>query len=107
MRATDEKKLTSNTHNKTNNKTTNKKTIKVWKGYLQSENKFVALKKINILQKETRAQLLNDVKALCDAPGAPGLIAFFGAYHVPDSGQVCLVLEYMDGGSLADVLKKV
>ena len=26
---------------------------------------------------------------------------------MPDSGQVCLVLEYMDGGSLADVLKKV
>ena len=39
----------------------------------------MALKKINILQRETRAQLLNDVKALCDAPGAPGLIAFHGA----------------------------
>jgi hypothetical protein len=32
--------------------------------------------------------MMNDVKALCDAPNVPGLINFYGAYHVPDSGQV-------------------
>jgi hypothetical protein len=37
---------------------------------------------------ETRQQMMNDVKALCDAPNVPGLINFYGAYHVPDSGQV-------------------
>lgn len=37
---------------------------------------------------ETRSQMMNDVKALCDAPNVPGLIEFHGAYHVPDSGQV-------------------
>jgi len=31
--------------------------------------------------------MMNDVKALCDAPNVPGLINFYGAYHVPDSGQ--------------------
>lgn len=122
--------------------------------------------------------MLNDIKALCDAPNVPGLVNFFGAYSVQESGQVgrvgagggdgkrtmcrragwwggretgeeglvlgassqhlhptcrarvpsppsllrcllssqpgwpapaqiCIVLEYLDGGSLADVLSKV
>ena len=34
--------------------------------------------------------MMNDVKALCDSPNVPGLINFYGAYHVPDSGQVRL-----------------
>lgn len=51
---------------------------------------------------------MNDVKALCDAPpNLPGLVQFLGAYHVPESGQISIVLEYMDGGSLGDVLQKV
>lgn len=44
---------------------------------------------------------------LCHAPNVPGLIRFFGAYHAADKGQIAVVLEYMDGGSLADVLTRV
>ncbi len=52
--------------------------------------------------------MLNDLKALCDAPTkVPGLVSFYGAYHVPESGQISIVLEYVDGGSLADVQAKV
>jgi serine/threonine protein kinase len=51
--------------------------------------------------------MLNDVKALCDAKAVPGLISFCGAYHNPDSGQISIVLEYMDGGSIADVVARV
>jgi serine/threonine protein kinase len=47
---------------------------------------------------ETRAQMMNDVKALCDAPNVPGLINFYGAYHVPDSGQVGGLWERGGGG---------
>mmetsp|Transcript_9782 Transcript_9782/g.24382 ORF Transcript_9782/g.24382 Transcript_9782/m.24382 type:complete len:480 (-) Transcript_9782:340-1779(-) len=79
----------------------------VFKGFLYRENKFVAVKKINVFDRDTRHQMLNDVKALCDAQAVPGLISFCGAFHVPDSGQISIVLEYMDGGSLADVLEKV
>lgn len=62
---------------------------------------------VNMAQ-ETRHQMLNDLKALIDAPkNIPGLVSFYGAYHVPESGQICIVLEYVDGGSLADVLAKV
>nr|BCL66130.1 serine/threonine-protein kinase [Volvox africanus] len=79
----------------------------VHKGFLIRENKFVAVKKINVFERETRHQMINDLKALCDAPNMPGLVSFYGAYHVPESGQISIVLEYVDGGSLADVLAKV
>jgi serine/threonine protein kinase len=48
--------------------------------------------------------MMNDVKALCDAPNVPGLINFYGAYHVPDSGQVGADLG--DGGEAGCVLVK-
>jgi serine/threonine protein kinase len=51
--------------------------------------------------------MLNDVKALCNAPDVPGLITFLGAYHTPEAGQINIILEYMNGGSLADVVRKV
>lgn len=40
---------------------------------------------------DMRHQMLNDVKALCDAQTVPGLVSFCGAYHIPESGQVCIV----------------
>ncbi|PNW81498.1 hypothetical protein CHLRE_06g249150v5 [Chlamydomonas reinhardtii] len=80
----------------------------VHKGFFIRENKFVAVKKINVFERDTRHQMLNDLKALCDAPNnVPGLVSFYGAYHVPESGQISIVLEYVDGGSLADVQAKV
>lgn len=30
---------------------------------------------------------------------------FHGAFYMPDSGQISIALEYMDGGSLADILR--
>ncbi|TVU11236.1 hypothetical protein EJB05_44809, partial [Eragrostis curvula] len=42
-------------------------------------HRLLALKKINIFEK--------------------------GAFYMPDSGQISIALEYMDGGSLADVIK--
>ena len=36
---------------------------------------------------DKRHQMMNDVRALCDAPCVPGLIDFVGAYHESDSGQ--------------------
>jgi hypothetical protein len=114
----------------------------VHKGFLIRDNKFVAIKKINVFERvravypckvlhssrssyaqglrpnalhagwrpvqETRHQMLNDLKALCDGSNnVPGLVSFFGAYHVPESGQISIVLEYVDGGSLQDLAAKV
>ena len=54
---------------------------------------------------DKRHQLLNEIRTLCEAPGAPGLVEFYGAFYSPDSGQISIALEYMDGGSLADIVQ--
>ena len=79
----------------------------VQKAFIPRESRFVAVKKISVLERDKRHQLMNDIKALCNAPDMPGLIRFFGAYLAADKGQIAVVLEYVDGGSLADVLQKV
>ena len=63
---------------------------------------------------DLRDQMHNDVKVLIDATTSldgrdftPGLIKFYGAYHIKSTGQIAIVLEYMSGGSLADILLKV
>ncbi|KAK4846431.1 hypothetical protein QYF36_017134 [Acer negundo] len=68
-------------------------------------HKIIALKKINIFEKEKRQQLLTEIRTLCEAPCYEGLVEFHGAFYTPDSGQISIALEYMDGGSLADILR--
>ena len=79
----------------------------VQKAFWPSKGEFVAVKKISVLEREKRHQLMNDIKALCAIPDVPGLVRFRGAYHCADKGQIAVALEYMDGGSLADVLERV
>ncbi|KAL6994391.1 Mitogen-activated protein kinase kinase 3 [Sarracenia purpurea var. burkii] len=68
-------------------------------------HRILALKKINIFEKEKRQQLLTEIRMLCEAPCHQGLVEFHGAFYTPDSGQISIALEYMDGGSLADVIR--
>ena len=68
-------------------------------------HRILALKKINIFEKEKRQQILNEMRTLCEASCYPGLVEFQGAFYMPDSGQISIALEYMDGGSLADVIR--
>ncbi|KAL3628821.1 Mitogen-activated protein kinase kinase 3 [Castilleja foliolosa] len=68
-------------------------------------HRIIALKKINIFEKEKRQQLLTEIRTLCEAPCYQGLVQFYGAFYTPDSGQISIALEYMDGGSFADILR--
>lgn len=68
-------------------------------------HRIIALKKINIFEKEKRQQLLTEIRMLCEAPYHEGLVEFYGAFYTPESGQISIALEYMDGGSLADVIR--
>lgn len=77
----------------------------VQKAFWPARADFVAVKKISILERDKRHQLMNDIKALCDIPNVTGLIRFCGAYHCADKGQVAVALEYMDAGSLADLCR--
>lgn len=62
-------------------------------------------KYITCSYQEKRQQLLTEIRTLCEAPCYEGLVQFYGAFYTPDSGQISIALEYMDGGSLADILR--
>ncbi|CAM9745204.1 unnamed protein product, partial [Choristocarpus tenellus] len=67
-------------------------------------NQSVALKVINLFDKGKRDQLITEIDALYHADN-PCLIEFFGAFY--REGAITIVTEYMDGGSLANVLHQV
>lgn len=48
---------------------------------------------------------MTEIRTLCEAPCNEGLVEFYGAFYIPDSGQISIALEYMDGGSLADIIR--
>lgn len=66
-------------------------------------NAEIALKTINVYDKEKRKQLMNDIKAM-EHSECPFLVKFYGAYF--EEGYVKVALEFMDGGSLRDCLAK-
>jgi serine/threonine protein kinase len=42
---------------------------------------------------------------LVDSPQQPGLVSFFGAFYSPETNQINIALEYVEGGSLESVLR--
>lgn len=64
----------------------------------------VALKVINLFDKSKREQLIREIVTLYDAQ-CPNLITFYGAFY--REGSITIALEYMNGGSLANVLAQV
>eukprot|EP00475_Leptophrys_vorax_P032256 TRINITY_DN4962_c0_g1_i1.p1 TRINITY_DN4962_c0_g1~~TRINITY_DN4962_c0_g1_i1.p1 ORF type:complete len:658 (-),score=144.84 TRINITY_DN4962_c0_g1_i1:866-2839(-) len=60
-----------------------------------------ALKSIRVTTKKDREQIKKELTAF-HSLACPGLISFHGAFF--DSGQVTLVLEYMNRGSLQNVI---
>jgi mitogen-activated protein kinase kinase 3 len=64
----------------------------------------LALKIINLFDKSKRDQLIREIATLYDAQ-CPNLITFYGAFY--RDGAITIALEYMDGGSLANVLDQV
>lgn len=64
----------------------------------------LALKVINLFDRSKREQLIREIVSLYDAQ-CPNLITFYGAFY--REGSITIALEYMDGGSLANVLVQV
>jgi mitogen-activated protein kinase kinase 1 len=62
----------------------------------------LAIKSIKIYDKNTRDQLKNDLKVLC-ANKCKNIITFYGAFFT--EGNVKIILEYMNLGSLDKTLK--
>jgi len=77
---------------------------------------FVALKEIPCFEKSKRQQLIQELKALYRnlAPievsndptnvSCPNIVAFYDAFASSEDCQVSIMMEYMDGGSLQDVV---
>jgi mitogen-activated protein kinase kinase 3 len=64
----------------------------------------LALKVINLFDKSKREQLIREIKSLYNAE-CDSLIRFYGAFY--REGSITIALEYMDGGSLANVLSQL
>eukprot|EP01038_Epipyxis_sp_PR26KG_P004777 gene4777-6699_t len=64
----------------------------------------LALKVINLFDRSKREQLIREIITLYDAQ-CPNLITFYGAFY--REGTITIALEYMDGGSIANVLAQV
>lgn len=64
----------------------------------------LAIKSMNIYDKNKRAQFKNDFKVL-SANNCPFLVKFYGAFF--EEGSVKIVLEYMNLGSLDKVIQKI
>lgn len=64
----------------------------------------LALKVINLFDRSKREQLIREIVTLYDAQ-CPNLITFYGAFY--RDGSITIALEYMDGGSLANVINQV
>ena len=59
----------------------------------------------SFISQEKREQILNELGTLSKACCYPGLVEFHGAFYKPNSGAIYFALEYMDGGSLADIIR--
>lgn len=64
----------------------------------------LALKVINMFDKSKRDQLIREIKTLYDAE-CQTLVGFYGAFY--RDGAITIALEYMNGGSLANVVAQV
>ena len=67
-------------------------------------NTVIAVKSINLYDKNTRKQFKNDLRVLSDNK-CPNLIRFYGAFF--SEGNVKILLEYMNLGSLDRVIEMI
>ncbi|TMW68083.1 hypothetical protein Poli38472_007755 [Pythium oligandrum] len=88
---------------------------KVYKALYLPTFKLVAVKVIRVYDKKKRHQMVRELKSLYanyvpitetkTSAACDELVVFYDAYTNPEIGSVSIVLEYMDGGSLEDVMQ--
>lgn len=75
----------------------------VYRGKVKKTGLPVAVKAVRANDKGTRDQLVNEIQGLVRAMGCPYLVQWLGAFVSKDTFEVCVVMELMDLGSLADL----
>ncbi|KAL0482760.1 mitogen-activated protein kinase kinase [Acrasis kona] len=74
----------------------------VYKALHRPTGKILALKDISVFDAEKRKQIIKELQTLYSS-SCPYLVAFYGAFY--SDGSISIALEYMEGGSLADVCR--
>jgi len=75
----------------------------VYKSWHWTSQRFVALKAISVLEEEKRRQVMKELRMYTMSKHNKGIVDFYGAFY--KEGQICMALEFMDRGSLADILE--
>jgi serine/threonine protein kinase len=74
----------------------------VYKALHKPTGRVLALKDISVFDAEKRKQIIKELQTLYSS-SCPYLVGFYGAFY--SDGSISIALEYMEGGSLADVYK--
>ncbi|KAF0979797.1 hypothetical protein FDP41_000950 [Naegleria fowleri] len=70
----------------------------------KASGQLFALKYISVFDDQKRKTIINELQTLYSA-SSEHLIGFFGAFY--QEGNIQIALEYMEGGSLSDIIKTV
>jgi len=79
----------------------------VMKGKIKKTGVYVAVKTVRVDDKGKREQLLSEIRGLVTAEGCPNLVQWYAGFASKRTSAVHVALEFMDRGSLADLMKRV
>ncbi|KAF4637198.1 hypothetical protein G7Y89_g868 [Cudoniella acicularis] len=73
----------------------------VFTGYERGTNRLVAIKQMNLEQQPKKDLIINEILVMKDS-SHPNIVNFIDSYLV--AGELWVIMEYMEGGSLTDVV---
>jgi len=73
----------------------------VYTGYERGTNRLVAIKQMNLEQQPKKDLIINEIIVMKDS-SHPNIVNFIDSYLV--SGELWVIMEFMEGGSLTDVV---
>jgi p21-activated kinase 1 len=73
----------------------------VYTGYERGSNRLVAIKQMNLEQQPKKDLIINEILVMQDS-SHPNIVNFIDSYLC--GGELWVVMEYMEGGSLTDVV---
>ncbi len=77
----------------------------VYQGIVTSTGKFIAVKQVTVNEKAANARALQrEIDLLCRLPPNPHVTKYIGTEHSGD--RLYIFLEFVSGGSVAEMLKK-
>ncbi|RDW75228.1 putative STE20 [Coleophoma cylindrospora] len=73
----------------------------VFTGYESGTNRLVAIKQMNLEQQPKKDLIINEILVMKDS-SHPNIVNFIDSYLI--TGELWVIMEYMEGGSLTDVV---